>query len=178
MYIKKGFPNTGAIRIGGCVTYRLIFSNTCWQASSQMNKTPFFINLVKGWHRSESFEINLWIQASHPCNPLSSLRFLRGCISWTTRTPSGSRWITLDVTTNRRNLPLATPPGKMRQHGIEHCLQICYVITLGTIFYCNIVFVAFHYFAYMLVKNCIHRSLIYRPHILQSEGHHSIAIHS
>jgi len=64
--------------MGGCVRYRLISSNACWQASSQMNETPFFISMVKGWHRPKRFEINLQIYANRPCNPLSSLRFLEG----------------------------------------------------------------------------------------------------
>ena len=109
MYIRKDFPDTGAVRIGGCVRYRLISSNACWQASSQMNETPFFINLVRGWHRPERFEINHRIYANHPCNPLSSLRFLGGCISWMARTFFGSKWIPLFVMTNPRNLLLATP---------------------------------------------------------------------
>ena len=47
----------------------------CLQASlSQMNETPFFIDLEKGWHLLERFEINLRMYASRPCNPLSSLR--------------------------------------------------------------------------------------------------------
>ena len=76
--------------------YRLISSNGCWQASSKLNETPFFINFVKGWHHLKRLEINLQMYA----NPLSSLRFLGGCISWIARTLSGSRWIPLDVTTN------------------------------------------------------------------------------
>jgi len=47
--------------------------------------------------------------ANRPCNLLSSLRFLGVCISWMTQTFSGLRWIPLDVTTNPRNLLLATP---------------------------------------------------------------------
>ena len=150
-----------------------------------MNEVPFFINLVKGWHRPERFEINLWIYTNCPYNPLSSLTHFGGCISWTTRTFSGSRWIPLDVTTNIRNLPLATPKEGfggvdlklMRPHNIEYCLQICYVIAFGTTFYYNIVNIAFHYFMYMLMKNYIHNSLLCCPCILQSKGHDSIAIH-
>ena len=82
---------TGVARTGGWVRYCLISSNACWQASSQMNETPFFINLAKGWHLPERFEINLRMYANRPCNPLSSLRFLGGCISWIARTFSGSK---------------------------------------------------------------------------------------
>ena len=64
----------------------------------------------------------------------------------------------------------------MRLHDIEYCLQICYVITFGTAFHCNIVYVAFYCFAYMLVENCIHGSLVCCPCILQFEGHDSIAV--
>ena len=35
----------------------------------------------------------------------------------------------------------------MHLHDIKYCLQICYVITFGMNFHCNIVYVAFHYFA-------------------------------
>ena len=80
-YIKKGFADTRAIRIGGCVRYRMISSNAYWQASSQMNEIPFFNNLVKGWHHLERFEINLWIYASSRC----WLSHLPGDI-WETRT--------------------------------------------------------------------------------------------
>jgi len=66
----------------------------------------------------------------------------------------------------------------MRPHDIEYCLQIYYVIAIDTIFYCNIVYVAFHCFAYILVENYIHSSLVCRPLILQPEGHHSIEVHS
>ena len=65
----------------------------------------------------------------------------------------------------------------MRLHDIEYCLQICYVVTFRMTFHCNIVYVAFHCFTYMLIKDYIHNSLICHPRILQSEGHHSIAIH-
>ena len=65
----------------------------------------------------------------------------------------------------------------MRLHDIEYCLQVCYVIAFGMAFYCNIVYVAFHCFAYMLIEDCIHSSLICCPRILQSEEHHNIAIH-
>ena len=43
----------------------------------------------------------------------------------------------------------------MRSHDIEYCLQLCYVITFGTTFYRNIVYVEFHCFAYMFVENYI-----------------------
>jgi len=85
--------------MGRCVGYSLISSNASSQASSQRNETPFFINFVKGWQCPERFDMNLQICASHPCKPLSSLRFLGGCISWTTRIFFGSRWIPLDVMT-------------------------------------------------------------------------------
>jgi len=130
MYIREGFPDTKALRTGGCLSYRLISSNRCWQASSQMNETPFFINLVKGWHLPERFEINLRIYANCPCNPLSSLRFLGGCISWTAQTFSGSRWIPLDVITNPRNLPLATP----RKDLVEFIFHWCARMISYTVF--------------------------------------------
>jgi len=104
-YSRKGFPENGATRTSGCVRYSLISSNAFWRALSQMNETPSFVNLVKGWQRPERFDMNFRIYASRPCKPLSSLRFLGGCISWTVRIFSGSRWILLDVTTNPRNLP-------------------------------------------------------------------------
>jgi len=59
--------------------YSLISLNACWQALSQMNETPFFINLVKGWQCPEKFDINLQIYANHSCKPLSFLRFLEDC---------------------------------------------------------------------------------------------------
>ena len=65
----------------------------------------------------------------------------------------------------------------MRPLNIEYCLHIYYVIAFGTAFHYNIIYVAFHYFAYMLVENCIHSSLVCCVRILQSEGHHSIAVH-
>ena len=48
----------------------------------------------------------------------------------------------------------------MRPHDIEYCLQIFYVIAFGTAFYCNVVDVAFHCFAYVLMKNYIYSSLM------------------
>ena len=100
-YNKKGFPDTRATRTGGCVRYSFISSNDSWQVLSQPNETPFFINLVKGWHHPERFDINLQIYTNRPCKPLSSLRFLECCIFWTTQIFSGFRWVPLD--------PLATP---------------------------------------------------------------------
>ena len=108
-YTKNGFPDTGATRTGGLVRYSLISSKAYWQASLQMNETPFFINLLKGWHRPERFVMNLRMYAKRPWSPLSSFRLLGGCISWMARIFSGSRWIPVDVTTKPRNLPLATP---------------------------------------------------------------------
>ena len=40
-------------------------------------------------------------------------------------------------------------------HDSEYCLQICYVITFGTAFHCNIVYVVFHCSVYMLIEDCI-----------------------
>jgi len=45
---QEGFPDTTTVRTGGCVTYRLISSNTSLQALSQTNETLFFVSLVKG----------------------------------------------------------------------------------------------------------------------------------
>jgi len=65
----------------------------------------------------------------------------------------------------------------MHPHDIKYRLQICYMIAFVKAFHYNVIYVAFHYFAYMLMKNCIHSSMICYPCVLQSEGHDSIAIH-
>ena len=152
--------------------YCLISSNASWQALSQINETPFFISLVKGWQHLDRFDMNLRMYASHPCNPLSSLRFLRGCIFWMAQTFSRSRWIPLDlngflwmsqwiqgichwILSGRIWLGSSSIDASA---DVKYSLQIRNTIAFSTALYCNIVYVKFYGLVYMLVKDCIHCS--------------------
>ena len=57
---------------------------------------------------------------------------------------------------------------------IEHFLQICEMITFVVTLHSNIVDVAFYDFAYMIMKDYVHGTLIYCVCILQTEGHYCV----
>ena len=159
MYIRKDFPDTGAVKTGGCVRYHLISLDACWQASSQMNKTPFFINLVKGWHRPERFKINLRIYTSHPSSPKHSN------IPWRLHLLDNTNFLWVDVdpfgcNDKPKEFTAGYPQERfggihfqlIRQYNIEYCFQICYVITFGTAFHCNILYVIPLFYVYVRGK--------------------------
>jgi len=115
--------------------------------------------------------------ASRPFKPLSSLRFLRGCISWMARIFSGSRWIPLDVTKNPRNLPLATP-----RKNLVRFISTGELVWYRTLFsglwgdrlcqtfHGNIIDIVFYGLAYMLMEDHTHSVLICRSSIFQAKG--------
>ena len=102
-----------------------------------------------------------------------------------------SRWILLNVTTNPRNLLLASLRKDLVGFIFNWCarmisntffrsarwlllLQLSLLLRLST----AIIDIEFYCFMYVLMKDYIHGTLIYYPHILQSEGYYSVAVHS
>jgi len=147
-----------------------------------MNETPFFIRLVKGWQRPERFDINLRMYTNRLYNLLSSLRFFGGCTSWMAWIFSRSRWIPLDVMTNPMNLSWLSPGKTWLGSSLVHVLAWCWILSSNLLCDCLCYDSSLQYCLHsilrsMLVEDRIHCPLICCPYILQSEGHHDVAIH-
>jgi len=150
-----------------------------------MNETPLFIDFGEGL--VSSWEI--WNKSPDICqSPLQSSKLSKTLWRLNLLGSANFLWVEVDsfgCDDKCQEFTAGYPQegfGRihlqlMRPHDIEYRLQICYVIIFGTIFYCNIVYIAFHCFAYMLVENCIHSSLVCCPRVLQSERHNSITIY-
>src|SRR4051812_46529209 len=100
-------------------------------------------------------------------------------------TSSGSRKIPLELMTNPRNFPVATPRKDLvgfifqliLAHDVEHFFQISEMVDVETALDGIVVYIALDRLAYVRIKDFVHRPMICSSCILQIERHDCVAVH-